>query len=344
MAIGQQPYQQGGRQMSDPVRWGVVGCARIAINQVIPGILQAPGAELVAVASRTPAKAAETAARFGVRKAYGSYEELLRDPEIEAVYIPLPNHLHRPWSIAALQAGKHVLCEKPIALNATEARQMQQAAQETGRYLLEGFAYRFGPIIRKAMEIVHQGTLGELQMLHSSLNFALPQDPQDVRLQADIGGGALYDVGCYALNVQRMLAGREPRSAWATFDWSEPFRVDLSGIGYLDWGEHLRGTFDFGFRAPGGSFFRAVGTRGTLTAPYGFAAPEGQAGLLLTVGGETQPLLLPNANGYMLEVQDLSEAVRGLHPPLYAWEPLDATMRVIDACYAANKLANAVEV
>ncbi len=330
--------------MNEPVRWGVIGCARIAINHVIPAILQTRSATLWGIASRTLSKAEQVARDFGAKRAYGSYEALLADPEIEAVYIPLPNHLHKPWSIAALRAGKHVLCEKPIALNAQEARDIQAVARETGRFMLEAFAYRFSPIVQKAIEVVRAGAIGELRMLHSSLTFVLADDPTNVRLQAGIGGGALYDVGCYAINVQRMLAGREPRAAWAKLAWSDQYGVDMSGVGVLDFGDNLMGTFDTSFNAPGGSYFRAVGTQGTLVAPQGFNVREQGVGLTITAQGKTDSLVFAPANGYMLEVQDLSEAIRGQHMPLFAWEPLDATMRVIDACYASDKTGQMVSV
>lgn len=330
--------------MINPVRWGVLGCAQIAINHLIPAIQQTEGASLKAIASRTLDKAQKVARQFGIPRAYSSYEELLADPEIEAIYIPLPNHLHKPWSIAALRAGKHVLCEKPIALNAAEAREMQAVARETGRILLEAFAYRFSPVVQKAIEITRSGILGELRMIHSSLTFVLPEDPANVRLQADIGGGALYDVGCYAINVQRMLAGREPLSAWARLLWSDRFPVDMAGAGVLDFGGQLLGTFDASFCAPGGSYFRVVGTKGKLESPEGFGSREGKPALTLTVDGKTEQITVPPANGYMLEAKDLSEAIRGVHPPSFAWEPLDATMRVIDACFAADKAGHTVAI
>jgi predicted dehydrogenase len=330
--------------MTVAVRWGVLGCAQIAINHVLPAIKQVQAAQLVAVASRSLPKAERVAREFGSERAYGSYEALLADPGVEAVYIPLPNHLHRPWSIAALRAGKHVLCEKPIALNAGEAREMQSVARETGHMLLEAYAYRFGPVVQKAIAVCRAGTLGELRMLHSSLTFVLPEDPTNVRLQAGMGGGALYDVGCYALNVQRMLAGREPSSAWAKLSWSERFPVDVAGAGVLGFGGQLLGTFDFGFGAPGGSFLRAVGTAGKLEAPHGFASRPGEPALLLTVGHDIEHIELPEANTYAMEVLDLCEAIRGVHPPSFAWEPLDATMRVLDACFASDSYGRAVQV
>ncbi len=330
--------------MQDQVRWGVIGCARIAKNWVIPAIVQAEGARLWAVASRSAEKARSTAQEFGAEKVYGSYEELLADPQVDAVYNPLPNHLHKDWTIAALRAGKHVLCEKPIALNAAEAREMEAVSQETGCLLVEAFMYRYTPLVQKALEIVRAGRLGELRMLYSTFTFLMPDDASNFRLQAHAGGGGLYDVGCYAINVQRMLAGREPRSAWARLAWSGKHHVDLTALGVLDFGEQLYGTFDAGFSAAGGSYFRAVGTKGVLEAPEGFIPREKPGLLLLRVGQLTERLTLPFANPYELEVQDTCQAIRGEHPPLFAWEPLDANMRVIDACFAADEAGQAVEV
>ena len=222
------------------VRWGVLGCASIAINRVIPGIAQAGLAALHAVGSRTLSRAQGVAQRFGAPKAYGSYEELLADPDIEAVYIPLPNGLHAEWSIRAMRAGKHVLCEKPISMNASEAREIQAVRDEMGRLCLEAFAYRFNPVVAKVFQIARSGVLGQLRSIHTCTTFRLdPLDPANVRLMADIGGGALYDVGCYAINAQRMIAGREPISAWAAMEWSPRFDVDLAGTAMLDFGRAL---------------------------------------------------------------------------------------------------------
>ena len=330
--------------MSRIIRWGVLGCARIATRRVIPAIVAAAGAELAAVASRSSARASETASQFGIATSYDSYEALLADPGLDVVYIPLPNSLHKPWTIAALQAGKHVLCEKPMAMNAAEAREMAAAAAETGLFLVEAFMYRYGPLMDKAIEIVRDGRLGELRSLYSSFTFRIADDPQNVRLQPETGGGALYDVGCYALDVQRLLAGREPRSVWAQARVSEVYGVDMSIAGVLDYGQGLRGTFEAGFDAPGWTSLRAVGTEGTLEAPQGFN-PRNEAGLLiLRRGSLVERLVIPPADLYQLEIEDLCAAIRGARPPRFADRPLEANMRVIDACYASAKQGVAIQV
>jgi predicted dehydrogenase len=331
--------------MNEPVRWGVMGCARIAINRVIPAMGDAEQTRLLAIASRSLSVAQATAARFDVPKAYGSYDELLADPEIEAVYIPLPNGLHAEWSIRAMRAGKHVLCEKPIALNAAEARAIQAVRDETGRFCLEAFAYRFNPVVAEAIRRARSGVLGELRFIHVVTTFLMDTlDPDNVRLQADIGGGALYDIGCYAINAQRMLAGREPRTAWATMQWSERFDVDLAGAAVLDFGEGLLGTIQWGFTAPFGGPFSVLGTGGKLTGAYGWSPPPGAPAMLLTAEGMTREIHVEHANDYTGEVQDLSLALRGEHEPVYAWEPLEANMRVLDACYASHRSGSAESV
>jgi predicted dehydrogenase len=180
--------------------------------------------------------------------------------------------------------------------------------------------------------------------MHTISNFMMGEhDPANVRLRAEIGGGALYDMGCYALNAQRMMAGREPLCAWAAMEWSERFDVDMAGTAMLDFGKGLRGTVQWGFTAPGGPA-SAIGTQGRLVAPHGWNPPPDVPALVLTVGGERKEICVEPANDYAGEVEDLSLAVRGEREPLYAWEPLDANMRVIDACYASHKSGRAERV
>jgi D-xylose 1-dehydrogenase (NADP+, D-xylono-1,5-lactone-forming) len=326
-----------------PVRWGVIGCAAIAVNQVIPAMRGAALTTPAGIASRSLSKAEATAERFAIPKAYGSYEALLADPEIEAVYIPLPNGLHAEWSIKALRAGKHVLCEKPITVNAEEARELAAVRAETGLTCLEAYASRFNPVQLRAVKLVASGAVGAPRFVHTVASFLMAShDPADVRLQADIGGGALYDIGCYAVDAQRRLVGRVPRTAWATMQWSERFDVDLAGTAMLDYGDGLMGTLQWGFNAPWGGPFSVIGERGHLTGPYGWGAPEGEPAILLQVGGTTEKLVVaPGMNGYTAEVQDLSEAIRGLHAPAFVAESLVDNMRIIDACYASQRSGHA---
>jgi len=337
--------------MNDPVRWGVLGCAKIAINRLLPGMVRARGAKLHAVASRSLNKAREVANKFEAPVAYGSYEDLLADPEIEAVYIPLPNNLHMPWSISAVQAGKHVLCEKPIALNANEAKQMQAAAREADRFLLEAFMYRFTPLMRKAVALVRAGAVGEIRGVHSRFSFKLGEDPTNIRLNPELGGGALYDAGCYSLNIVRLLAGREPLAAWAKLIHPSGFKVDIGGAGILDFGAGVLGTFTTSIDSRWESYFRVSGTTGILEAPAGFIGREQRPVLRLVAEHQPESLELHSSSrgdegweipcepvdAYMLQVEDLCAAIRGERQPLFGAEPLEANMRLIDACFESDR-------
>jgi len=331
--------------MSVPVQWGILGGARVARRRVMPAIQQVEQAALAAVASRELDKARQLAAQFDAPAAYGSYQALLDDPQVEVVYIPLPNPLHAEWSIRALRAGKHVLCEKPLTMDAVQARRVQAVRDEMDLYCLEAFAYRFNPVVAKAFEIAHSGVLGELRHIHTAMSFLMdPIDPDNLRMKPEMGGGALYDVGCYAINAQRMLAGREPLTAWATLEWSEQFGVDMAGTATLDFGDGLWGTVHWGFNAAYGAPLVMVGTDARLTAPHGWRPPPDEPALWMDVGDETTAIYVERVDDYVGEVRDLSLAVRGEREPLYAWEPLDATMRVLDACFASDKSGRAERV
>ena len=249
---------------------------------------------------------------------------------------PYPNHLHKAWTVAALRAGKHVLCEKPIALNAAEARAMEAEARQANRLLAEAFMYRYSPLMRQTLDIVRGGQLGELRLMHTAFSFTVPDDPHNVHIQAEAGGGALYDIGCYCIHAQRLLAGREPRDVMARLSLSEAYGVDMACAGTLDFGG-LYGTFEVSYAAYRSNHMRVVGTNGVLQTPEGFV-PRNESALILVQSGKlTQRLATPPSNPYLLQIEDFSEAVRGLHPSLGAGEPLDANMRVLDACLASAK-------
>ncbi|RYE82733.1 MAG: Gfo/Idh/MocA family oxidoreductase, partial [Hyphomicrobiales bacterium] len=198
--------------MSDQLVWGVMGAANIALRKVIPGMLGDATSRIRGIASRDGSKAKAAAEQFGFETHYDSYEALLADPAIEAVYIPLPNHLHVPWSVKALEAGKHVLCEKPIALDAAEAEQLIAARDRSGKQVLEAFMVRQHPQWLRAREILRSGEIGPAKLVQTTLSY-FNADPANVRNIAEIGGGALYDVGCYALQLGRFLFESEPLRA-----------------------------------------------------------------------------------------------------------------------------------
>ncbi len=210
--------------MSDTISWGILGTAGIALNKVIPGMLKGTRGTVRAIASRDAARAAEAAQRFGLASSYGSYEALLADPAIDAIYIPLPNQLHVPWSVRAMEAGKHVLCEKPIALDADEAAALVSARERTGKQVLEAFMVRQHPQWLRVRDLVRSGRIGEVRLVQTTLSF-FNMDAANVRNRVETGGGALYDIGCYAVLLSRFVLGAEPVRAVAVVERDPSFEA-----------------------------------------------------------------------------------------------------------------------
>lgn len=236
--------------MSSKLRWGVLGCAGIAKRSVIPGIQASQTGVVAAIASRNLNTAEETAKSLDIPTAYGSYEALLADETIDAVYIPLPNHLHMEWTIKAAEAGKHVLCEKPIALNADEARRMVDACSAAGVHLAEAFMYRYHPRFDVIKNIIQSGEIGEVRGLHSTFTFNNAGDASNVRYRKAWGGGSIYDVGCYPISVARMLLGEEPQAATVHGLLSpEHDNVDMMASGILEFSGGVALSFDCGMWA-----------------------------------------------------------------------------------------------
>jgi predicted dehydrogenase len=216
------------------VHWGVLGVASIAMVEVIPAMQKGKYTQVVGIASRNLEKAQHAADQLRIPKAYGSYTELLADPEIEAIYIPLPNHLHIPWSIKALEAGKHVLCEKPLGLDAEDARHLLEVSRRhPGLKVMEAFMYRHHPQWHLVRKLVREGEIGELRSIHTLFNYYLV-DPANVRNQAEIGGGGLLDVGCYAVSLSRLVFEAEPIRAFAAMEIDPQFKTDRLTSGILE--------------------------------------------------------------------------------------------------------------
>ena len=257
----------------EPLRWGILSTANIGTQKVIPGIQQADRCEVAAIASRDPERARAAAADLGIPRAIGSYEELLADPGIDAVYNPLPNHLHAPWSIAALEAGKHVLCEKPIGLSSDEGREMKAAAERTGRVLVEAFMYRLHPAWVKTRELVAAGRIGDLVTIQSWFSY-FNDDPENIRNIAEYGGGALMDIGCYNVNLSRMLFGSEPTGASATLTRDPASGVDVLTSAMLEFGDRTS-TFTVATRLAGDQRVHLVGSEGRIELEMPFnPAPD----------------------------------------------------------------------
>ncbi|MBN1316828.1 MAG: Gfo/Idh/MocA family oxidoreductase, partial [Anaerolineales bacterium] len=216
------------------IRWGIMSTANIGVKSVIPAMLSSELCTIKAIASRNLSRATKIADQFGIPKRYGSYDELLDDPNIDAVYIPLPNHLHVPWSIKAIQAGKHVLCEKPIGLNSDEAQQLVTvSAGRPGIKVMEAFMYRFHPQWQIVRQLIDSNKIGELRSIQTAFSY-YNVDPTDVRNKSGIGGGALLDIGCYCISLARFVFQKEPRRVLGSVEFDPVFSVDRLTSGILE--------------------------------------------------------------------------------------------------------------
>lgn len=263
----------------------------------------------MAVASRNSARAAAFAAEHGIGRSFGSYEALLADPEVDVVYIALPNNLHAQWTVRALEAGKHVLCEKPLALSVAEVDDIIGASQRTGRVAVEGFMYLHHPQTIRALEMAHSGALGQLELFHGTFSFFLTY-PDDPRIDPQMGGGSLWDVGCYPVSFARHVAGEEPESlgAYARFDQRG---VDRTFVGQLRFPGGLLAQFDCGFAAPDRERVEIVGNDATLVmeAPF-LPAPDGPPpSITLWRGRDPTPIEIPSVDQYQAEVEDLEAVI-----------------------------------
>ena len=316
------------------VVWGVLSTAKIAWEKVIPAMQKSAWCDIRAIASRSLASAEQAARRSEIAKAYGSYEELLADPEIEAVYNPLPNHLHVPLTLKALQAGKHVLCEKPFALNAAEAASLRGAVGD--RLLMEAFMVRFHPQWQRAREIVRAGTIGDVRAVQAFFSY-FNVDPANIRNKADIGGGALYDIGCYAIVAARYLFEAEPQRAIALIDRDPAMGTDRTTSGLLDFGAGRRLDFTVSTQCLRYQRLHVVGSKGRIEVLIPFNAPQGEATRILVDtdgaldGSAVRTETVPASDHYTLQGEAFSRAVRGEVALPYGLDDAVQNMRIIDA-------------
>jgi predicted dehydrogenase len=321
------------------LRWGVLSTALIGRSKVIPGIQRAANCEVVAIASRDRSLAERVAAELEIPTAHGSYEGLLADPNVDAVYIPLPNHLHATWSIAAVEAGKHVLCEKPLALTAHDAEGMIEAAERAGVRLMEAFMYRLHPSWVAAREIVASGRIGRLTAVQSWFSF-YNDDPANIRNALAFGGGALYDIGCYGVNLSRMLFDAEPTGVTGAVVRDRVSGVDVVTSGILAFGDGLA-SFTCSTRAEDDQRVDIYGTTGRISIEIPFnIPPDLPTRIFVTAGGDppvapdTETMLFEPADPYTVEAEAFAAAV--LEDRLVPVPPGDAVrnLRVIERILA----------
>ncbi|MFL5953168.1 MAG: Gfo/Idh/MocA family protein [Gaiellaceae bacterium] len=312
---------------SNPVKWGIVSTADIN-RKVIPGAHASPKVDLVAVASRDQARADEYAKQWEIPRAYGSYEALLADPEIEAVYISLPNTMHCEWSIKSLEAGKHVLCEKPMSRHTAEVEAAFDAAENAGRLLSEGFMYRHNPQTKRLKQLVEDGAIGELRLVRSAFSYGL-YDEDNIRLRTDLEGGALMDVGCYNVSGSRLFGG-EPEAAFGEA-WFGPSGTDWVFTGTLRFPGDVLATFDCGTAMPERDELEAIGSEGSLFADDPWHCNEPM--IELRRDGKIERIEIEREDSYRLELENLSDAIRGEGELLLGRADAVGQARTLEALY-----------
>lgn len=322
------------------LRWGILSTADIARKKVVPGLLKAERCEVVAIASRDAAQARRVADEIGIPTAHGSYEALLADPGVDAVYIPLPNHLHAEWTIAAARAGKHVLCEKPLAMTVVDAERMAEVCATEGVRLMEAFMYRHHPSWVAVKELVASGRIGRLRAVQSWFSY-YNDDPTNIRNQLDAGGGALFDIGCYSVNLSRMLFDAEPVGVQATVIRDPTTGVDVLTSAILEFEDGVA-TFTCSTRLETDQRVDVYGSDGRLSIGIPFnIPPDRPTQVYVTAGGDppiapaTQTLTFETADPYTVEAEQFAAAILDDLPTPTPPADAVANLRVIERIFAA---------
>jgi len=321
----------------EPVRWGIISTADIN-RLVIPPAQASAKVDLVGVASRTQERADAYAAEWGIPRAYGSYEALLDDPEIEAVYISLPNTMHVEWSMKSVEAGKHVLCEKPFDSKPERVAEAFAAADRAGRLLMEAFMWRHNPQTKRLRELLDDGVVGELRLVRTCFSYGL-YDADNIRLRTDVEGGALMDVGCYCVSGSRLVAG-EPESVFGR-EWTGPSGTDWVFTGSLRFPGDVLGIFDCGTAMPNRDELEAIGSEGSLFLddPWHCRRPV----IEIRRADGVERVELEPEDSYGLELENLSDAIRGEGVPLLGREDAVAQARVIDGLFRSAESGSSVD-
>lgn len=324
--------------MVKKIRWGVLGVAKIATTKVIPAMQRGILSEVTAIASRNAAKAVHAAESLGIAKPYGAYEELLADPDIDAVYIPLPNHLHVPWSIKAAEAGKHVLCEKPIALTADQAQQLISARDRTGVKMGEAFMVHLHPQWQRALEIINSGEIGELRAMNFVFSYH-NRDAQNIRNKPETGGGAVMDIGCYPVHLSRWMFGGEPTRVSALADKDPEFGTDYLASAIL---EYPQGHTLFTCSTQMSPYQRALifGTRGHIEVEIPVNTPPDKPTKILVHTSEPGTEAFPACDQYTLQGDAFSQAILSNTEVPVSLEDAVRNMGVIDALFRSARTSS----
>lgn len=322
------------------VRWGVLSTAGIAQKELIPAFRRASNAKVEAIATQSGIeKANAVAERFSIEKTYDSYEKLLDDPDIDAVYIPLPNHLHKEWVIKAANKGKHILCEKPIAINEAEFLEMKAACEENNVLLMEAFMYYFHPQHERVKEIIDSGEIGEVRYMQAGFTFYLAEEDRakNIRMSNEKGGGSMYDVGCYTIHALRNILRANPETVNVQAVIDPDHEIDTDVVAYLTFPNEVRASFDVSFNLAPRNEYRVFGTEGSITVPHAFRPDKnnGDGDIHVEKDGTTRVETV-KGDQYRLQVEHISEAIlSGSIELKHTLENTLDNMRVLDACYAS---------
>lgn len=319
------------------IRWGILSTAKIGVEKVIPAMQQAEHCEIVAISSRSDDRAQEAAEKLDIDQAVGSYEELLELSNVDAVYNPLPNHLHVPWSIKALEAGKHVLCEKPIGLSADEAQELfSEAEKHPDLKVMEAFMYRHHPRWIKARELVKSGVLGEIQTIRSFFSY-YNDDPQNVRNMSGIGGGGLMDIGCYCISVPRFLYDEEPDKVFGSMEFDPDLGIDRLTSGMMEFPGGTA-TFTCATQLAPHQRVQVFGAKGKMELSMPFNAPvDTPTSIHLHTGEETREISFESCNQYTVQGELFSKAILEHKEVPTELNDALANMKVIDAVIRSNR-------
>jgi len=323
------------------LRLGVMGTADIAVSRVIPCLKKSTKVRVHALASRNSEVAKKWAEDLGIDKSYGSYEELLGDREIDAVYIPLPNSLHREWSVKALQAGKHVLCEKPLALTGEEVRQMIKTARDQKLVLMEGFMYRFHPRNRAVIELIEKEEIGKVRAVESYFSYVLDDDSSYL-MNRELGGGALYDVGCYCVNVSRLITGLEPGEVYGTANFTST-NVDMSFSGILRFPGGIISSFHVSMDEEPRFSYRVVGDKGLIEVPGAFVSFGRETHIILQKNEKQEKIAFRGNDEYRLEFECFADTVLREGQLLYSIEDSLKNVYVLEALLESARAGKPVK-
>ncbi len=323
--------------MSDKIRWGIFSTAKIGTRQVIPAMQQARHCEILAISSRQVDSCRKVARELGIPRSYGSYDELLADPDVDAVYNPLPNHLHVEWSLKALQAGKHVLCEKPLGLTAKEAGKLLEASRDFPQLkIMEAFMYRHHPQWQYALELVKTGRLGRLCAIDCVFSY-FNRDPDDIRNKPELGGGGLMDIGCYPISLSRFLFQKEPERVVARLEKDPDFQTDRLTSAILDFGTGLA-TFTCSTQMTPYQRVQVLGTEGRYEIEIPFNSPVDRPCLAwLQQGDKTETIPFPICNHYTIQGELFAEAILKGTPVPTPLEDAVQNMQVIEALVKSDQ-------